>query len=86
MNSYSPGIPSSFDPTLLNSELEILDATKSCSYSDDIDAIHQCLAEDKAKKTNAGVVIQHRIWRTKDAFRSEEDNPIGMTNERKPRH
>ncbi|KAL5384904.1 hypothetical protein DPSP01_005010 [Paraphaeosphaeria sporulosa] len=76
MSTYSDGIPTSFDPALLNSELEFLDAPATNSFSDDLSAIQQCLAEEKAKKTAAGIVIQHRIWSTVEAFRSEEDYPI----------
>ncbi|KAJ4288942.1 Chromosome transmission fidelity protein 18 [Kalmusia sp. IMI 367209] len=76
MNEYSDGIPTSFDPALLNSELEFLKPPASASFSDDLIAIQECIADDKAKKTNAGIVIQHRIWNKLDAFRSEEDYPI----------
>ncbi|KAF1850600.1 chromosome transmission fidelity protein 18 [Cucurbitaria berberidis CBS 394.84] len=76
MSSYSPGIPTSFDPALL-SEFEILhDAPASLSYSDEIDAIQQCVTEEKAKKNRAGVVIQHRAWKITDIFRSEGEAPI----------
>jgi len=78
MSSYSPGIPSSFDPALLNSELEFVHgAPATPSYSDDIDAIQQCIAEDIDKKTRAGVVIQHRAWRVADVFRSEGEGIVG---------
>jgi chromosome transmission fidelity protein 18 len=81
MNTYSDCIPS-FDPALLNSELEFLDAPASNSFSDDLNAIQQCFADEKARKTSAGIVIQHRIWSTVEAFRSEEDHPIGTANGR----
>ena len=77
MSTYSDGIPSSFDPALLHSELEFLDAPEPTSFSDDLAAIQQCIDHDKAEKTKAGIVIQHRVWNTRDAFRSEEDYPIG---------
>lgn len=78
MNSYSPGIPSSFDPALLHSELEFIHNTDlSLSHSDELDAIQQCIAEDTAKKTRAGVVIQHRAWKVADVFRSEGEGLIG---------
>ncbi|KAF9729294.1 hypothetical protein PMIN04_009288 [Paraphaeosphaeria minitans] len=76
MSTYSDGIPTSFDPALLDSELGSLNAPASNSFSDDLDAIQQCFAEEKAKKTAAGIVIQHRVWSTLEAFRSEEDYPI----------
>jgi chromosome transmission fidelity protein 18 len=80
MSSYSSGIPTSFDPALLYSELEYLDdAPPSLSHSDEIDAIQQTAAEDRAQKNSAGVVIQHRAWNTLDAFRSEEEYTIGTT-------
>lgn len=78
MNSYSPGIPSSFDPALLNSELEFIhDTDPSLSHSDELEAIQQCIAEDTAKKNRAGVVIQHRAWKIADVFRSEGEGLIG---------
>ena len=78
MSSYSAGIPSSFDPALLYSEFEFLhDAPPSLSYSDDISALQQCITEDTAKKTEEGIVIQHRAWRLTEAFRSEGELSIG---------
>ena len=78
MSSYSPGIPSSFDPALLYSELDHdQHAPHSLSFSDDLDALQQCITEDRAKKTSEGVVIQHRAWNVTDVFRSEGDASIG---------
>jgi chromosome transmission fidelity protein 18 len=78
MSSYSPGIPSSFDPALLLSELEYpQDAPPSPSFSDDFDALQQCITEEKAKKTSEGVVIQHRAWNITEIFRSEGEALIG---------
>jgi chromosome transmission fidelity protein 18 len=78
MNDYSPGIPTSFDPALLHSELEFIEAAPpSICHSDEIDAIEQTIAEDKAKKTSTRTVIQHRAWSTLEAFRSEGDYSIG---------
>lgn len=78
MSSYSAGIPSSFDPALLCSEYELLqDAPPSLSYSDDIDALQQCITEDTARKTKEGVVIQHRAWKLTEAFRSEGELTLG---------
>jgi chromosome transmission fidelity protein 18 len=81
MSNYSPGLPNSFDPALLNSELEFLhDAPASLSYSDDLDALQQCITEDTTKKTSAGIVIQHRAWNIADIFRSEGEGPIGTAS------
>ena len=81
MSSYSPGIPTSFDPAFLHSEFELLqNAPASQSYSDDIDGLQQCINEDKAKKTREGIVIQHRIWNVAEIFRSEGEPPIGITS------
>jgi chromosome transmission fidelity protein 18 len=81
MSSYSPGIPTSFDPALLNSELEFLhDAPASLSYSDDFDALQQCITEDTIRKNSAGVVIQHRAWNVADIFRSEGEASIGTAS------
>ncbi|KAF1974934.1 hypothetical protein BU23DRAFT_504054 [Bimuria novae-zelandiae CBS 107.79] len=76
MSTYSDSFPTSFDLAFLNSEPEFLDAPASTSFSDDLAAIQECIADDKAEKTRAGIVIQHRIWNTLEAFRSEEDYPI----------
>jgi chromosome transmission fidelity protein 18 len=82
MSSYSPGIPTSFDPALLNSEFEFHDnAPASPSYSDELDALQQCIAEDTVKKNSAGVVIQHRAWNVADIFRSEGEGPAGTTSD-----
>ncbi|CAN9400738.1 unnamed protein product [Alternaria alternata] len=76
MSSYSPGIPTSFDPALLHSEFELLDnAPTSLSHSDELDALQQCITEDTVKKNRAGVVIQHRAWNVADIFRSEGEGP-----------
>ncbi|KAF2127529.1 chromosome transmission fidelity protein 18 [Dothidotthia symphoricarpi CBS 119687] len=77
MSSYSPGIPTSFDPALLHSELEFIhDQPVSESHSDEFDALQQCIAQDKAKKNSEGVVIQHRAWNLTEIFRSEGDRSI----------
>lgn len=81
MSSYSPGIPTSFDPALLNSELEFLhDAPPSCSYSDQIDAVQQCIVDERAKKNREGIVIQHRAWKIADVFRSEGEDSFGKSS------
>lgn len=81
MSSYSPGIPSSFDPALLHSEFEFPhDAPASLSHSDELEALQQCIAEDTVKKNSAGVVIQHRAWNIVDVFRSEAEGLIGTAS------
>jgi chromosome transmission fidelity protein 18 len=81
MSSYSPDIPTSFDPALLHSEFELLDnAPTSLSHSDELDALQQCITEDTVKKNRAGVVIQHRAWNVADIFRSEGEGPAGTTS------
>lgn len=81
MSRYSPGIPSSFDPALLYSELDHpQDTHPSTSFSDDFDALQQCITEDKAKKTSEGIVIQHRAWNIVDVFRSEGEVWIGTAS------
>jgi hypothetical protein len=88
MSSYSPGIPSSFDPALLYSELEIQhiqNTPLSASFSDDIEALQQCITEDTAKKTSEGIVIQHRAWNIAEIFRSEGEATIGTATSI-PRH
>lgn len=76
-----PSIPSSFDPAVhLHSEVDDNNnpiILPSFNNSDDLDAFHLQLAESKALKNRQGVVIQHRAWKTADAFRSEEDYPYG---------
>jgi chromosome transmission fidelity protein 18 len=81
MSSYSPGIPTSFDPALLLSELESLhDAPVSLTYSDDLDALQQCITEDTTRKNSAGIVIQHRAWNIADIFRSEGEGSFGTAS------
>lgn len=77
MSNYSPDIPTSFDPAIyLHSEIDLpQDAPR---YSDDIEALQQCAAEDKARKISERVVIQHRAWNITEVFRSEEDYAIGI--------
>jgi chromosome transmission fidelity protein 18 len=83
MSDYSTGIPSSFDPTLLYSDFDHpqLYAPPSTSFSDDFDALQQCITEDIVKKTNEGVVIQHRAWKITEVFRSEGDALLGTASE-----
>ncbi|KAH6629383.1 hypothetical protein C7974DRAFT_359114 [Boeremia exigua] len=65
-------IPSSFDPALLYSDFDPVPN----SHSDDLEAIQACIAEDRARKTNKGVVIQHRAWKLTDVFRSEGQDSV----------
>lgn len=80
MSSYSPGFPSSFDPALLDLEHDFLPPAEIQTFSDDIEALQLCIAEDIARKTSEGIVIQHRAWNVADVFRSEGDYPIGTLN------
>jgi chromosome transmission fidelity protein 18 len=81
MSSYSQGLPSSFDPALLYSELDRpQEEPPAVSFSDDFDALQQCITEDKAKKTSGGVVIQHRAWNITEVFRSEGEASIGTAS------
>jgi hypothetical protein len=79
MTGTSPQIPTSFDPAIfLHSEAEFTpDILASASFSEDLEALQQCAAEDRAQKNGQGIVIQHRAWRIGDTFRSEEDYQIG---------
>lgn len=78
MSSYSNGIPTSFDPALLYSEYDHpQDAPNSHFHSDEFEALQACVAEDRIKKNQQGVVIQHRAWNTADIFRSEAEHLIG---------
>jgi chromosome transmission fidelity protein 18 len=89
MSSYSPGIPSSFDPAFLYSELELQQLQQkvppSASFSDDIEALQQCITEDTVKKNSKGVVIQHRAWNITEIFRSEGEAALGTATSF-PRH
>ncbi|CAI6330543.1 unnamed protein product [Periconia digitata] len=78
MTSFPSDIPSSYDPALLSESDFLLNdaAPPSVSHSDELEAIAQCVAEDKADKTRRGIVIQHRVWNIHEVFRSEEDHPI----------
>ena len=86
MGSPSPSaIPSSIDPAVyLHSELNDTEDPKtllpSCSNSDELEALHLQHQETVALKTKQGIVIQHRAWKTADAFRSEEDSLYGQFN------
>jgi chromosome transmission fidelity protein 18 len=87
MSSYSPGIPSSLDPALLYSDLELerlQHALPLASFSDDLEAFQQCVSEDRATKNSAGIVIQHRAWIVADVFRSEGEAAVGTERPRRP--
>jgi chromosome transmission fidelity protein 18 len=78
MSSYSAGIPSSFDPAFLCSEYDHLqNAPNHISHSEDLEALQACIEEDKVKKNQEGVVIQHRAWNLADVFRSEGEQSFG---------
>jgi chromosome transmission fidelity protein 18 len=81
MSRYSPSIPTSFDPALLDFETEFhLDTPASLSHSDELDALQQCITEETAKKNGAGIVIQHRAWNVAEIFRSEGEGSIGTAS------
>ena len=81
MSDCPPDLLNSFDPALLHSELGFLqDALASPSYSEELEALQQCIAEVAAEKKRDGIVIQHRAWRTADVFRSEGEAPLGTTS------
>ncbi len=81
MSDYSLGIPSSFDPALLHSELATLqDDQTSHTYSDETSALQQYIAEKAAAKNTAGIVIQYRAWNTTEVFRSEGEEFFGNTS------
>lgn len=81
MHSYSTDLPSSFDPALLYSDFDhAQDVPPSLSFTDEIDALQQCIVDDKAKKTKQGIVIQHRAWKIADVFRSEGESLNGTAD------
>jgi chromosome transmission fidelity protein 18 len=73
-SSSPPSSPPSFDPAVhLHSQPDydpIL--PHSGSHSDDLEALHVQAAEITQEKTKAGIVIQHRAWKTDDALRSDD--------------
>ncbi|KAF2762386.1 hypothetical protein EJ05DRAFT_507934 [Pseudovirgaria hyperparasitica] len=72
MYPSSPDIPTSFDPAIhLHSEVDT--RLPSENHSDEIEAQLQQIEETRITKNREGIVIQHRAWRSVDAFRSEED-------------
>ncbi|KAJ4984199.1 sister chromatid cohesion factor [Stagonosporopsis vannaccii] len=75
MSDYSKGIPSSFDPALLCSDFHpARHAPTSLSFSDDLEALQACIAEDRSNKNKGGIVIQYRAWNLRDIFRSEGEH------------
>ena len=66
---------SSFDPAIhLHSEVH---DESNVPDSADLLELNRHLDQVKEQKTKHGVVIQHRAWKVQQAFRSEEDYPIG---------
>lgn len=87
MSHYSTDISSSFDPALLYSECDRPpNAPYSISYSDDIEALQACIEDDKAKKSQEGVVIQYRAWKLADVFRSEGEHSFGTARAARRKH
>ncbi|KAF2649694.1 chromosome transmission fidelity protein 18 [Lophiostoma macrostomum CBS 122681] len=80
MSDFPSDLPTSFDPAIyLHSEPDLAydaPAPATLSYSDELEALQQCIVEDKAQKNAQGIVIQHRAWRLKEAFLSDELYPI----------
>ncbi|KAJ8119032.1 hypothetical protein OPT61_g88 [Boeremia exigua] len=75
MSSYSAQLPTSFDPALLYSDFNgSWDAPQPISHSDELEALQACIAEDRAKKSREGIVIEHRAWNLVDIFRSESEH------------
>jgi hypothetical protein len=75
----SPQFPSSFDPAIhLHSEQGDDAALPPPTFSDDINGLTAILEESTARKNGQGIVIQHRAWRTVEAFRSEDENIAGL--------
>jgi chromosome transmission fidelity protein 18 len=82
MSDYSASIPSSFDPAIFYPQFDHpqYDAPPSNSFSDDLDALQQCITEDRTKKNRERIVIQHRAWKITEVFRSEGDALTGTAN------
>ncbi len=81
MSSYSADFLTSLDPALFESELEFSQsAPQAISHSDDLEALQACIAEDRARKTREGIVIQHRAWNLVDIFRSDGDHISGIAH------
>ncbi|KAF2102130.1 hypothetical protein NA57DRAFT_33969 [Rhizodiscina lignyota] len=68
--SLPSDILSSFDPAIhLHSEAD----EAFGGASDDIEALNVQVQETRAANNEKGIVIQHRIWKINEAFRSEDD-------------
>ena len=71
--------PTSFDPAIhLHSEGNNASTNPD---SADLLELNNYLDEVKEQKTRDGVVIQHRAWKAQQAFLSEEDYPIGTSQQ-----
>ncbi|KZF23489.1 hypothetical protein L228DRAFT_282212 [Xylona heveae TC161] len=74
--SSPPSFPSSFDPAVhLHSEANdpLPAIVHPSSEADRLEAIQLQREEAAAQKSRQGIVIQHRAWKLKDVFRSEDD-------------
>jgi chromosome transmission fidelity protein 18 len=49
----------------------------SSTFSDELEAIHLTHQESIEEKNRNGQVIQHRAWKTVEAFRSDQDRLQG---------
>jgi chromosome transmission fidelity protein 18 len=75
----SPSLPFTSDPALHGDWEDQLNplVLPSSTNSDDFEALHIVHEETIARKNKEGVVIQHRAWPLREAFRSEADYPTG---------
>ncbi|KAG0649130.1 Chromosome transmission fidelity 18 [Hyphodiscus hymeniophilus] len=78
----SPSIPFTSDPALFDDWEEHSDplTLPSSAHSDDIEALHLVAEEALARKTKEGVVIQHRAWPLREAFRSEAEYTLDKSD------
>jgi chromosome transmission fidelity protein 18 len=70
----SPRLPLTSDPAFYDDwhhSDPIPAILPSSTHSDELEAIHLTHKESIAKKNKDGQVIQHRAWKTGEAFRSD---------------
>jgi chromosome transmission fidelity protein 18 len=86
MGTLSPPLPFSSDPALNQywEEEEEEQALLHTTFSDDIEALQLVQEEENKRKTKAGIVIQHRSWKTAEVFRSEAEYLQGNTSVKTP--
>lgn len=95
MSSQSSQVlPSSFDPAIhFVSEPQEVECSQT-EYSDDVEALNLVQEELRVDKAEKGLVIQHRAWKLRDVFRSEDGGwfsgygwlivPLSLIIRRKP--